>query len=197
MNPPSPSGVPLCRQGGAACPQAAAGAVGTSRPASITVRNLRRRWPVDTRLLRSIGEAAIEALGFAQDAPTTRPAAPVAVFLVGARRMSFLNQRFLGHAGPTDVITFDYAEPLPVPHLLHGDIFICLEEARRQARTFGTTWQAEVVRYLVHGLLHLCGHDDLEAGARRRMKRVEDRMVRRLTAGFDFKRLGKGANVPA
>ena len=197
MNPPSPSGVPLCRQGEAACPQAAAGAVGTSRPASITVRNLRRRWPVDTRLLRSIGEAALEALGFTNGAPTPRPAAQVAVFLVGARRMAFLNERFLGHAGPTDAITFDYAGPLPVPQLLHGDIFICLEEARRQARAFGTTWQADVVRYLVHGLLHLSGHDDLEAGARRRMKRVEDRIVRRLVAGFAFKRLGRGPIVSA
>ena len=78
-----------------------------------------------------------------------------------------------------------------------GDLVICLDEARRQARVFGTTWQAEVVRYLVHGLLHLGGHDDLEASTRRRMKRVEDRIVRRLAAGFDFKRLGKGASVPA
>jgi probable rRNA maturation factor len=80
---------------------------------------------------------------------------------------------------------------------VQGDLVICLDEARRQARVFGTTWQAEVVRYLVHGLLHLRGHDDLEPDARRRMKRVEDRIVRRLAAGFDFKRLGKGANVRA
>ena len=88
-------------------------------------------------------------------------------------------------------------EPLPAPHGLHGDIFICLEEAGRQARVFRTTWQAEVVRYLVHGLLHLSGHDDLDPGARRRMKRVENRLVRWLAAGFAFTRLGKGATLSA
>jgi len=80
---------------------------------------------------------------------------------------------------------------------VHGDLVICLDEARRQAQVFGMTWQAEVVRYLVHGLLHLCGHDDREPDARRRMKRVEDRIVRRLAAGFAFKRLGRGPIVSA
>ena len=44
--------------------------------------------------------------------------------------------------------------------LLHGEIFICVDEAIRQARRFGTIWQSEIVRYLIHGVLHLLGFDD-------------------------------------
>lgn len=161
---------------------------------SIRVRNLRRQWPVDSRLLGTIADAAIRSLGVSRLDSSAIRKPEVAVFLVGAQRMAGLNEGFLRHVGPTDVITFDYREGTHGPSL-HGDIFVCLDEAQRQAGLFRTTWQAEVVRYLVHGLLHLCGHDDLEAGARRRMKRVEHRIVRRLASEFDFKRLGTGASV--
>jgi probable rRNA maturation factor len=52
-------------------------------------------------------------------------------------------------------------EPSPVdsPMSLHGELFICLDDAVKQAREFRTTWQSELTRYVIHGLLHLCGHD--------------------------------------
>ena len=49
-----------------------------------------------------------------------------------------------------------------------------------QAKQFKTTWQSEIVRYVIHGVLHLLGHDDRLAAARRRMKREENRLL----AGF-------------
>jgi rRNA maturation RNase YbeY len=51
------------------------------------------------------------------------------------------------------------------------DLRVC-PEAVRQAKRFGVTWQKEVVRYIVHGVLHLCGHDDLKPD-RHTMKRME------------------------
>jgi rRNA maturation RNase YbeY len=121
---------------------------------------------------------------------------------------------FLGHKGSTDVITFDYSEnvapgarlpPSAVrqapreanrdAHLaaLHGEIFACLDEAVSQARLFRTTWQSELVRYVVHGVLHLLGYDDLHRDARRRMKAAEDALVEQLTRQFDFRRLSSGS----
>ena len=47
-------------------------------------------------------------------------------------------------------------------HALHGELFICVDEAVAQAKEFKTSWQSEVVRYVVHGVLHLLGHDDLQ-----------------------------------
>ena len=72
------------------------------------------------------------------------------------------------------------------PTLLHGEIFVCLDEAVSQARRFHTTWQSELVRYVVHGVLHLLGYDDAASRARRKMKAAEDTLVRQLARQFDF-----------
>jgi rRNA maturation RNase YbeY len=101
------------------------------------------------------------------------------VHLVSTRRIVAMNREWLGHNGPTDVISIDYGEEGGVEGL-QGDVFICPEEAVQQARLFQTTWQLELVRYLVHGVLHLRGFDDLDCGARRVMKREEDKVLRKL-----------------
>jgi rRNA maturation RNase YbeY len=98
-------------------------------------------------------------------------------YFVGAKKMASLNAKFLGHEGPTDVITFDYGDD-------GGEIFICLEVALAQAKEFDTTPQMELVRYLVHGLLHLKGYDDHTARDRARMKRAEGKWVRWVVAEF-------------
>ena len=72
------------------------------------------------------------------------------------------------------------------PALLHGEIFVCLDEAVSQARRFHVTWPSELVRYVVHGVLHLLGYDDLNNRAHRRMKEAEDTLVRQLARQFDF-----------
>ena len=81
--------------------------------------------------------------------------------------------------------------PDPRPNL-HGELFICVDEAIRQARRFRTTWQSELVRYVVHGVLHLLGHDDHHAADRRKMKREENRLVRLMARRFAFTRLARG-----
>ena len=60
-----------------------------------------------------------------------------------------------------------------------------------QAKQFRTSWQSEVVRYAVHGVLHLLGHDDLRLAARRKMKREENRLVRRLAKEFPLARIAR------
>lgn len=96
------------------------------------------------------------------------------VYFVGRKKMAELNEQFLGHEGATDVITFDYSEGQKV----HGEIFICPDVALAQAKEFGTTPQMELLRYLVHGLLHLRGYDDRTAAKRAKMKRAEEKWVR-------------------
>jgi rRNA maturation RNase YbeY len=72
---------------------------------------------------------------------------------------------------------------------LHGDLLICLDMAQEQAKRFRTCCASELVRYLVHGLLHLRGYDDADAPSRRTMKREEDRLVRRLARRFPLREL--------
>ncbi len=129
----------------------------------------------------------------ASDSPRARICYELGCFLVGADEMTALNGRYLAHAGVTDVIAFDYGPPpgaRPGDPWLCGEVFVCLDEAGLQARRYRTTWTSELVRYLLHGLLHLRGYDDVKPGWRRRMKRIEGRLVREMRSKFDLTRLG-------
>ena len=116
-------------------------------------------------LLRRIAEAV------AAELLMTRSHA-IEVHYVGQKEITRLNEQFVGHEGSTDVISFDYGGDVR-----QAEIFICVDEAVTQAKKFGTTPQMELVRYLVHGLLHLRGYDDCTPGQRKKMKRMEDLLV--------------------
>jgi probable rRNA maturation factor len=70
-----------------------------------------------------------------------------------------------------------------------------VDEAFSQSKKFKTTWQSEIVRYLVHGVLHLLGHDDLQAAARRRMKREENRRLAGLSRKFSLAQIGGASKL--
>jgi rRNA maturation RNase YbeY len=137
----------------------------------------------DRRFLRRIGRALLEEL-------LGRKHYELGVHLVGAPEMAALNETFLGHQGSTDVITFNHGED-PRAEVLHGEIFICVDEALVQARRYRVSWQAEAARYLVHGLLHLEGCDDAEPRLRRAMKRRENKLLKELSRRFDLGKLGR------
>jgi probable rRNA maturation factor len=151
---------------------------------SLLIRNRQRCVAVNTRSLRRLARALLqEELG--------RNEFDLAIHLVNAQEITRLNETHLRHAGLTDVITFDYAEKTKrtsVPEL-HGEIFVCLDEAVTQARRFRTTWKSELARYVIHGVLHLLGYDDAKAGARRKMKREEDRLLKCLDARREIEKL--------
>ena len=105
--------------------------------------------------------------------------AEIGVVLVDDRRIAAVHRRWLGLAGPTDVITFDLsgaAAGLPHAGMLAGDIVVSTETARRMARHVGWTPRQELSYYIVHGLLHLSGYDDHDAADRRQM-RARERVV--------------------
>jgi probable rRNA maturation factor len=117
------------------------------------------------------------------------------VQLFNSLHMARLNQIYLGHECPTDVITFDYSDGPASP--LVGEIFICVDEAIIQARRFRTTWQSELARYVIHGALHLRGHDDRQPLKRRRMKREEGRLLKELSRRFDLSKLERARRITA
>lgn len=129
-----------------------------------------RAVPVDTRRLRQFTRVLLDDLLALEDFE-------LGIHLVLAPEMARINETFLHHAGPTDVITFNHAEHAAQ---LHGELFICHDVAVTQAREFRTTWPSELVRYVVHGVLHLRGFDDHRAADRRKMKREENRLLREL-----------------
>ena len=81
-----------------------------------------------------------------------------------------VNRQYLQHDYYTDIITFDYCEG----NTLHGDIFISLDTVRSNAAEFGTTFDNELHRILIHGILHLCGQADKTPEARAEMTRKEN-----------------------
>lgn len=90
-------------------------------------------------------------------------AAAVSVALVGDPEIADLNHRYLGHEGPTDVISF----PLSAPgEAVVGDVYIGAEQARRQAEELGVDFSEELVRLTVHGALHVLGYEHPEGDDR-------------------------------
>ena len=81
------------------------------------------------------------------------------------------NRDFLGHDYYTDIITFDYCEG----DTLHGDIVISLDTVRTNAEKFGKTYDEELHRVIIHGILHLCGINDKGPGEREIMEQAENR----------------------
>lgn len=106
-------------------------------------------------------------------------AAEVSVTFLGPVRMRRLNRAHLGHDAVTDVISF--ALPGPDGSLV-GDVYICRAQAARNAVTHGVSLREELVRLVVHGTLHVLGHDHPEGASRTAspMWRRQERYVRRL-----------------
>jgi probable rRNA maturation factor len=112
------------------------------------------------------------------------------VHFIGAAEMTGLNERYLGHEGSTDVITFNHQEKGGSPRLC-GEIFISVDDGLAYARRFGVRWPLEVTRYLVHGVLHLEGYDDMDPASRRVMKRRENKLLKALRGRHDLSKLGR------
>jgi len=87
-----------------------------------------------------------------------------------------VNKEFLGHDYYTDVITFDYS----TASTLNGDIFISLDTVRSNAEMVGTTFEHELHRILIHGVLHLTGQGDKTPETKAQMTEKEERALLKL-----------------
>jgi probable rRNA maturation factor len=141
-------------------------------PPPIEVRNVQRTVQVSKRRLQRFANTAC-ALVWKHKQPGAEIASvsAISVLIVSDRRMAALHKKFCGLAGPTDVLTFQ-----------HGEIVISAETAARQARIFHSKLMAEIRLYLLHGLLHLAGFDDVAAQERRQMHRLQKKYSQPLRA---------------
>lgn len=96
-------------------------------------------------------------------------------------RILEVNKEFLNHDYFTDIITFDDT----TGRLIRGDIFISLDTVASNAETVGTTYDDELMRVIIHGILHLCGINDKGPGEREIMEAHEnDALALWRTGGF-------------
>lgn len=107
-----------------------------------------------------------------------RPDAGVSVLLTTDARIRTLNRRWRAVDHATDVLSFPADDPPGSGDHL-GDLAVSLDTAARRARRAGRRIGEEVDRYLVHGLLHLVGHDHDRPGRARAMARLEDELLGR------------------
>ena len=85
-----------------------------------------------------------------------------------------INRRFIGHDYYTDHIGFDYSQG----DALSGDIYISLDTVRSNAELFSVTFDQELRRIIIHGLLHLCGLRDKTDEERAEMQQAEDKAIK-------------------
>ena len=105
----------------------------------------------------------------------------LSITFVGRAAMSELNRRYLGHRGPTDVISFGLGRQGRRGPVV-GDIYICPEIARSNAVRQGVSSQEELLRLVVHGTLHTLGYDHPEGATRTAspMWRKQERILARV-----------------
>lgn len=93
--------------------------------------------------------------------------------------MAEMNEGFLQHEGRTDVLTFDLRDDsIPVEDDdCVAEVYVCPDVAVEYSAKFGTTPSYELVLYMIHGMLHLYGEDDIEDEARLSMRKAEKRVM--------------------
>jgi probable rRNA maturation factor len=143
----------------------------------LTVEN-RQSCPVDEEWLIDRLQAALAAEGVT--------GGEVTLALVDDAEIHRINREYLQHDWPTDVISFSYVEnepqggrawPRGTGRQLDGELVISVETAARDAARHDWSLYAELLLYGVHGLLHLCGYDDLTAEERPLMRRRERELL--------------------
>lgn len=144
---------------------------------SITVTNRQRGLRFDRRRLIRLARAVLLQEQVA--------AAEISVAILDDPQIHAINRQFLNHDYPTDVISFlldcSLAEPgesangirRGAAKAIEGEVVISAETAAANAVKYGISPQDELALYLVHGLLHLCGYDDLTPKEKRLMRRRE------------------------
>lgn len=137
---------------------------------NVLVRNRQRAHKVNTVRLQQL---ALQALTIVNS-----PLETLGIILVSDPEMARLNEQYHQVAGTTDILTFDYGAG-------EGELIISVPRAVEQAKQFNAPRSRELALYVMHGILHLHGHDDTSPPVRRKMRSAE----KRLLAGLDFRGL--------
>jgi rRNA maturation RNase YbeY len=101
----------------------------------------------------------------------------IAYIFCSDERILEVNNQYLHHDYYTDIITFDYTEGA----IISGDIFISLDTVKSNAEEFGVSFDRELLRIIIHGVLHLCGQDDKTPELRAEMTRKENLAIEKYT----------------
>lgn len=106
-----------------------------------------------------------------------RKVGEIGYLFVNDEKILEVNREYLNHDYYTDIITFDYDED----DTISGDLVISLDTVRSNAELFGKTYEEELYRVIIHGILHLCGINDKGPGEREMMEAAENKALAMLS----------------
>jgi probable rRNA maturation factor len=107
----------------------------------------------------------------------------LSITFTGDEDIARINRESLGGKGPTDVIAFDLTEEgLPLERV--GDVYISLETASANSERFKVSRDEELLRLVVHGVLHVLGHEDGSTRERREMEKLQEEIVGRFSGSL-------------
>jgi len=135
--------------------------------------------PVEVRCLLEVPEVSSSLLIRAVEVTIEHhPVIAISVAVVDDHTITHLNQRYKEKTEPTDVLAFDLRDDASAP--LEGEVVVSADTARRQAAELGVDFAEELLRYVIHGTLHLLGHTDETKEQREKMHQEEDRVLAKL-----------------
>ena len=148
----------------------------------VDVADSQRHVPIDPTAVSTLVERVLRGEGVDR--------ASISLAFVDDPTIHRINREHLDHDEPTDVITFALSDE--GDDRLQGELVISTETAARMAHEIGAEPWNEVALYLVHGLLHLCGCDDLDEVSAAEMRRREDAALARVGLANPFSLAGRG-----
>ncbi|HEX7356508.1 MAG TPA: rRNA maturation RNase YbeY [Ignavibacteriaceae bacterium] len=93
---------------------------------------------------------------------------------ISGHKIYEINKKHLKHYYTTDIITFNYSNNSKE---IDGEIFISLDDALENSKKFKVSYSEEIVRLVIHGILHLLGYDDQKSSDKKIMKRLENELL--------------------
>ncbi|WP_297067950.1 rRNA maturation RNase YbeY [uncultured Duncaniella sp.] len=134
-------------------------------------------WLTDgTTKMPDIDTARLEEWIVAVAASHNRIVGPLTYIFCDDPKIIEVNRQFLNHDYFTDIITFDYSRG----RMISGDMFISLDTVESNSVLVGATYQRELLRVIIHGVLHLCGINDKGPGEREIMESFENKALKKL-----------------
>ncbi len=119
-------------------------------------------FPLDEARLKKAVRAVLKDAGFEDG--------EISIAVVDDAEMHVLNRKYLDHDYPTDVLSFVLEED---DGRLDGEIIVSSDYAAREAEIYEWTAEDEILLYVIHGSLHLVGHDDQDAASKQKMREAE------------------------
>lgn len=102
----------------------------------------------------------------------------ISIIFTNDENILSINKKYLNHNYFTDIITFNYNEG----KLINGDIFISVDTVAQNAKIYNVSYQIELFRVIIHGILHLIGYDDQTNEQQRIMTEMEDSALQSLSS---------------